>query len=82
MTERIEIGFAPGEGAVMRMLGVVERRGFAVNGIAMSADADHGTLAFDVAPRDPSRCLDTVARQLGRLVDVRSVAITSKQPGN
>ena len=76
MSERIEITFSPGEGAVLRMLGLVERRGFLVSGITMSSGVDRASLALDVAPRDPSRRLDVVARQLRRLVDVQSVAVS------
>ena len=81
MSDRIEITFSPGEGAVLRMLGLVERRGFLVRGIAMTEAADRASLDLDVEPRDPGRQLDVVARQLGRLIDVRSVAISSKHAG-
>lgn len=81
MSERIEITFSPGEGAVLRMLGLVERRGFLVNGIAMTSAANRGSLAIDVEPRDPSRRLDVMARQLRRLVDVQSVDVTSNHSG-
>lgn len=81
MSERIEITFQPGEGAVLRMLGLVERRGFLVGGITMRSNPDRATLALDLAPRDPGRRPDVLARQLRRLVDVRSVAVTSKPSG-
>ena len=82
MTERIEITFTPGEGAVLRMLGLVERRGFLVRGIAMNEMADRASLAVDVEPRDPDRHLDVVARQLGRLVDVQSVSVSPSHSGS
>ncbi len=81
MSVRLEITFAPGEGAVLRMLGLVERRGFLVSGMAMTSSANLGSLAIDVEPRDSGRHLDVVARQLGRLIDVQSVAISSKHAG-
>lgn len=81
MSERIEIAFSPAEGAVLRMLGLVERRGFLVSGITMTAIANHGSLAFDVEPLDPSRRLDVVARQLRRLIEVQSVAVSQKHSG-
>ena len=81
MSERIEISFNPGEGAVLRMLGLVERRGFAVSGIAMTSTPHGSSLALDVEPRDPSRRLDVIARQLCRLVDVQSVAVSPKNSG-
>ncbi|MDP9423882.1 MAG: acetolactate synthase [Pseudomonadota bacterium] len=78
---RLEINFTPGEGALLRMLGLVERRGFRVQGIAMSEVADRGSLAVDLEPRDSGRHLDVIARQLARLVDVQSVAVTSTHSG-
>ena len=74
MTGRIEIGFAMNEGAVMRMLGLVERRGFEVRAIRMAEAGDgQGALALDVHARDAGRSLATVAGQLQRLHDVRNV---------
>src|SRR5207302_9304746 len=55
VTERLEISFTPAEGAVLRMLGLVERRGFLVRGIAMSEQLDTAKIAIDVEPRDPGR---------------------------
>ena len=78
---RIEIAFAPAEGAVLRMLGLVERRGFELRGISMAEEAGTGTLAIEVEPRGPNRQLDTVAAQLRRLVEVRSVTCSTPQPG-
>ncbi len=82
MTERLEITFTPAEGAVLRMLGLVERRGFLVRGIAMSEQPDAAKLAIDVEPRDPGRDLAVVARQLGRLIDVNSVSLATPDTGS
>ncbi|MFN3388364.1 MAG: ACT domain-containing protein [Allosphingosinicella sp.] len=71
MSARIDIGFAPAEGAVLRMLGLVERRGFALRAVAMS-EAE-GVLSIDVEPRDAGRRLDVIAAQLRRLAEVRTV---------
>lgn len=81
MSGRIQIRFTPGEGAMLRMLGLVERRGFAVRAIAMAEDAGAASLAMDVEPRDPLRRLDVLARQLERLIEVRSISISSNQAG-
>jgi acetolactate synthase II small subunit len=40
MTDRIEIEFRPSEGAILRLIGLVERRGFEVRGVDLPADAD------------------------------------------
>lgn len=81
MSGRIEVSFTPREGAVLRMLGLVERRGFALRAIAMAEGSSAASLAMDVEARDPLRRLDVLARQLERLVDVRSVAISTPHAG-
>lgn len=78
MSAHIEIGFAPAEGAVLRMLGLVERRGFALRGVAMS-EAE-GVLKIEVEPRDAGRRLDVIAAQLRRLVEVQTVTTHEQGP--
>ena len=81
MSGRIEIRFIPGEGALLRMLGVVERRGFAIRGVAMAEEASEATIAMDVEARDPLRRPDVLTRQLERLIEVRSARFSSSDAG-
>jgi acetolactate synthase II small subunit len=74
VTERLTIDFTPAEGAVVRMIGLVERRGYVVRGLAMNEQAESASLTMDVEPRDPSRRVQVVAQQLGRLIDVNQVS--------
>lgn len=69
----VTIAFEPGEGAVVRMLGLVERRGFEVRSIVMS----EGMMTLDVKAQDASRSLDVLDLQLRRLVDVRDVQVAA-----
>ena len=49
------------EGTVLRILGLVERRGFHLQEIKLTAiDEDHRGLDIVVLPRDPSRSLKTL----------------------
>lgn len=80
MTEQLQISFTPGEGAMVRMLGLIERRGFALRGMTMSEASEEGSLRLEVEPRDPARTVDVVVRQLERLVDVRSVSRFRSRP--
>lgn len=73
----LHIDFTPGEGAVIRVLGLVERRGFELRDL--SAHAGRLTLAVD--PRGPGRHLDVLARQLERLVDVIAVSFSPAPAG-
>ena len=75
MSERLVISFTPAEGAVVRMLGLVERRGYSLVGLAMEERANGASITLDVEPRDQSRRVEVIARQLDRLVDVNSVSI-------
>ena len=77
MNGRVEIDFAMAEGAVLRMLGLVERRGFDICGISMAETNGHGSLALAVRPRDASRSLDVLAGHLRRLHDVRQVSCST-----
>ena len=45
MSGRIHVDFDAAEGAVLRMVGLVERRGFAVSGISMAALDGRGSLS-------------------------------------
>lgn len=69
------ISFTAAEGAVVRMLGLVERRGYALRGLAMEEHPTGASIVIDVEPRDSSRRVEVVARQLDRLVDVNSISI-------
>jgi acetolactate synthase II small subunit len=80
--QRLAIDFTPAEGAVVRVLGLVERRGFVVRRLAMSEQENGASLVIDLEPRDPSRRAEVVARQLGRLVDVNQVTIAPRDTGN
>jgi len=82
MTGRIHVDFDAGEGALLRMVGLVERRGFAVSGVSMAAADGRGSLSLDVEPRDGGRRLEVIAAQLRRLQDVRNVSIFPCEPGD
>lgn len=81
MSGCIHVDFDAGEGALLRMVGLVERRGFVVSGATMAASDGRGALSLDVEPRDSSRRLEVIAAQLRRLHDVRNVSIISCEPG-
>ena len=75
MTEKLVVDFAPMEGAVLRMLGLVERRGFRVSGIGMTEMpcGKQASLALDLVARDGGRRIDVLGLQLRRLHGVSGV---------
>jgi len=88
MNGRLVIAFRDEEGAVGRIVGLIERRGFVLRGIAMSGEAPGAggglghKLTLDVAARDASRRLDVLDLQLMRLDGVSQVSTiaAAKEP--
>jgi acetolactate synthase II small subunit len=62
------------EGAMIRLLGLIERRGFSVT--AMNAHADDAAQQVEITLqlRSSGRSVETLTRQIEKLYDVRSVA--------
>ena len=75
MSARLTIEYYVAEGAVIRMVGLVERRGFRVTRIVMAEQpcGRRGTLVLEVAPGAGDRSADILALQLGRLHGVTRV---------
>jgi acetolactate synthase-1/3 small subunit/acetolactate synthase II small subunit len=74
-TDRLVVDFAPMEGAVLRMLGLVERRGFRVSGIGMTERpcGKQASLELEIVARDSGRRIDVLGLQLRRLHGVSDV---------
>jgi len=74
-TQRLVVEFTAEEGALIRMLGVVERRGFIVRRTVMAElpCGRRATLALTVEPRDSGRSVEMLALQLGRIHGVGRV---------
>ena len=81
MTDRLVIEFNPAEGALLRMLGLIERRGYLLRGVAMNEQPQGASLIVEVEPRDIGRRVQVVAEQLRRLVDVNSVSLANSGAG-
>jgi acetolactate synthase small subunit len=60
------------EGALVRLLGLIERRGFAVTSMNACTDEHHVEVTVDV--HSAGRSVETLTRQIQKLYDVRSVA--------
>jgi acetolactate synthase II small subunit len=75
MNGRLVIDFRPEEGAVGRIVGLVERRGFELHGLFMTGEAPRSRLTLDVRARDAGRRLDVLDLQLRRLGGVSNVSV-------
>ncbi len=63
------------EGALIRALGLIERRGFAVTSINAEADAAAQQMELTIEVRSAGRSADVLARQIEKLFDVRAVTL-------
>jgi acetolactate synthase regulatory subunit len=76
MSHELLVEIEPVEGALLRVLGTVERRGFGLRTVtAATTDAHHQSLRLQLeGDRDPQ----ILCRQLERLVDVRQVHLLAE----
>ena len=75
-THMINVTFDAKEGAMLRLLGLIQRRGFSLEAIDMpSGEGDCKTATLTLAPMGPGYRVETLQRQIERLHEVRSVKI-------
>lgn len=77
MNHTLRMNIQKVEGAMIRLLGLIERRGFSVT--AMNARSDDAEQHVEVTMhvRAAGRSVDTLTRQIEKLYDVRSVVCLS-----
>ena len=82
-TQTLHIEFEPSEGALLRLIGLIERRGYSVRGLALPETAG-SSMHLDMAltPHETGRDIGVLSRQIRRLVGVRQVAAVQPQSAN
>ncbi len=71
MSKTIHVELDRAEGSLLRIIGLIERRGFHIDGMVMEGAGDNRTMAIHVTPRDATRHVDVLHRQIDRLYGVR-----------
>lgn len=81
MTGEIVIDFNRSEGAVLRLIGLVERRGFEVTSVDMpQTDAGPAQLTLGLSPREATRCFNTLTRHVAKVQGVTAVRAAQAHP--
>jgi len=76
MSRRLEITMAASEGALIRVLGTVERRGYSLNTLHVEKTSNENMqISMEV---ESDRDANVLCRQLGRLYDVQNVNLQSE----
>ncbi len=79
MKRTIELRLARAEGAIVRTLGLIERRGFTVTAIATRSDSGSESLVLRLEVASEGRPFDVLIRQILRLLDVRAALLVESQ---
>jgi acetolactate synthase small subunit len=75
MSNTLHIEIFETEGALVRLIGLIERRGFVISSMAMSAPSNGSArVTVDVAARGGARQIEVLTRQIERLFDVHAVS--------
>jgi len=76
MRYRLDLVLKPVEGALVRVIGMTERRGFAPHAIAGGSDSKDGRWRLQLVV-DGGRPAETLKRQLEKVYDCESVEISA-----
>ena len=82
MRRTIELRLARAEGAIVRTLGLIERRGFTVTAITTRSDVGSETLVLRLEVASEGRPFDVLLRQIMRLLDVRAALLVESPHGD
>lgn len=77
MTNAFLIHLERHEGALQRLIGLIERRGFQIDRMNVADAGVHQEVRLAVRGRDDSRCPDVLGRQIDRLIGVRRITPAS-----
>jgi acetolactate synthase II small subunit len=75
MSRRLEITMAANEGALIRVLGTVERRGYSLNTLHVEKNDNCMHVSMQI---ESDRDANILCRQLDRLFDVQSVNLEAQ----
>jgi len=75
MRETIYIQMQRREGAIVRTLGLIERRGFSVVSIEASPPERSNDLRMQIRVESETRCFETLTVHINRLLDVRHASL-------
>ena len=79
MSDTIHIQIDRADGSLQRLIGLVERRGFHIDGMSMADEGASRRIALTVRGRDAARSIDNLGCQIDRLFGVSRIQAQSFQ---
>ena len=80
MSATIHIQIDRADGSLQRLIGLVERRGFHIDGLTLSDEGAQRSIQMQVRGRDADRCVENLGRQIDRLFGMTRTAAPRPQP--
>lgn len=74
MTDILHIQIDHADGSLQRLIGLIERRGFHIDGMTLSGEGAMRRLQLQVRGRDSGRCVEILGRQIDRMIGATRVA--------
>ena len=79
MSDTIHIQIDRADGSLQRLIGLVERRGFHIDGMSMADEGPSRRIALTVRGRDATRSIDNLGCQIDRLFGVARIGAPAYQ---
>ncbi|WP_417230677.1 ACT domain-containing protein [Brevundimonas sp.] len=76
MTDTLHIQIDHAEGSLQRLIGLIERRGFHIDGMTLAGEGAMRHLQLQVRGRDSGRCVEILGRQIDRLIGATRMVST------
>ncbi len=80
MTDTIQIQIDRADGSLQRLIGLVERRGFHIDGMSLSDEGAMRRVQLQVRGRDEGRCTENLGRQIDKLIGATRIGFTASKP--
>lgn len=73
MTDTLNVQIDRADGSLQRLIGLVERRGFHIDGLTLADEGAMRRVSMKVRGRDAGRCTENLGRQIDKLVGATRV---------
>ena len=81
MSDTIHIQIDRADGSLQRLIGLVERRGFHIDGKSLSDEGAMRRVQLQVRGRDEGRCTENLGRQIDKLIGATRVGFAGSTYG-
>ena len=81
MSDTIHIQIDRADGSLQRLIGLVERRGFHIDGMSLSDEGAMRRVQLQVRGRDEGRCTENLGRQIDKLIGASRVGFAASTYG-